>query len=220
MPKLSPIDWLLFPLAILSLIATVIYYFTAQSAFADMFAIEDGPVEWGTAICLFLSSLVLLRNALSLNKKRGFGAALMTGFFAFLFFFASGEEISWGQRIFGWDSGAFFKTANAQQQTNIHNLVIGNVSLAKTVFGSGLTVVLLLYLVVLPLIYSVSGLVKRIINRLVIPAPDFRHTVVTLLATAVMASINMLYQWEVYEFVFSLMAVSVFLRPRNAAQVT
>jgi len=220
MPKLSPIDGALFGLAIVSLIATVIYYFADQMAFAMEFAIEDGPVEWGTTICLFLSCLVLARNAIVLKSKRGWGAAVLTGFFAFLFFFATGEEISWGQRIFGWESGAFFKQVNAQQQTNFHNLVIGNVKLAKTMFGSGLSVVLLLYLVVLPVMYSISGLVRRLMNKMVIPVPDIRHAGMIVIATAVMLSIDMVYQWEVYELVFSLMAVSIFIRPRNAGHVT
>ena len=220
MPKLSPVDRVLFSLALLSLIATVIYSSTNQAAFRNWFAIEDGPVEWGGTICLLLSSLVLLRNALSLMGKGRPGAAALTGFYALLFFFASGEEISWGQRIFGWESGAFFTHANAQHETNIHNLVIGHIKLAKTLFGSGLTAVLLLYLVVLPFAYALISPVQRLANRLALPVPYARHAVVIVIASAVMVSVHMLYQWEVYETVFSMMALSIFLRPRNAAYVT
>ncbi len=220
MPRLKQIDRILFSLAILSLIVTVIYYNTDPAAFSNWFAIEDGPVEWGTAICLLLSSLVLARNALSLLGKGRLWAAALTGFYAFLFFFASGEEISWGQRIFGWESGAFFNAANAQHQTNLHNLVIGNIRLAKTLFGNGLTLVLLLYLAALPLAYALSGPARRMANRLALPVPHIRHMVVIVIASGVMASVTMLYQWEVYELVFSLMALSIFIRPRNAAFVT
>jgi len=43
---------------------------------------------------------------------------------ALLFFFGGGEEISWGQRIFGWDTPQAFEQANVQRETNIHNLNI------------------------------------------------------------------------------------------------
>lgn len=220
MRNLSLIDRVLFTLAILSLIATVIYYFTDQAAFTNDFAIEDGPVEYGTAFFLLLASMVLLRNAAALKGKRGLGAALVTGFFALLFFFAAGEEISWGQRIFGWESNEYFKQANAQQQTNIHNLVVGDIRLVKTLFGGVLSLVLLTYLVVLPLLCLRFEALVRLANRLVIPLPDMRHMGLTLLATLVIFSIQMMTKWEVYEFVFSLTAVSIFLRPRNADQVT
>ena len=34
-----------------------------------------------------------------------------------------GEEMSWGQRIFGWESTGVFKEYNYQQETNIHNFL-------------------------------------------------------------------------------------------------
>ncbi len=45
---------------------------------------------------------------------------------ALLFFFGGGEEISWGQRIFGWDTPPAFEQANLQRETNIHNLKVFN----------------------------------------------------------------------------------------------
>jgi hypothetical protein len=41
---------------------------------------------------------------------------------SFLFFVAFGEEISWGQRIFGWSTPEELAKVNYQQETNIHNL--------------------------------------------------------------------------------------------------
>lgn len=34
----------------------------------------------------------------------------------------TGEEISWGQRIFGWETPEALEEANRQEETNIHNL--------------------------------------------------------------------------------------------------
>jgi len=36
--------------------------------------------------------------------------------------FAGGEEISWGQRIFGWETPDSLASINAQDETTIHNL--------------------------------------------------------------------------------------------------
>jgi hypothetical protein len=38
------------------------------------------------------------------------------------FFVIGGEEISWGQRIFGWSTPEVFKDTNVQDETNLHNV--------------------------------------------------------------------------------------------------
>jgi hypothetical protein len=48
-----------------------------------------------------------------------------------LFFFAFGEEISWGQRLFGWQTPEHLKEINLQQETNFHNLKIFNLQHEK-----------------------------------------------------------------------------------------
>jgi hypothetical protein len=158
---LSLADSVLFGLANATLLFTVIYYITGlHEPFRLGFAVEDGPVEWGTAICLFLSSLVLFRNAAVLWGRRGVTAALLTGFYG------------------------------------------------------------LLYLLVLPLAYTRLAPVRRGADALAIPVPDTRHMRMTVAATLVILSVQMMTKWEPYEFTFSLMALSIFLNPRNASQVT
>jgi hypothetical protein len=217
---LSHADVVLFGLGYATLIFTVIYYVTGlHAAFRAGFAIEDGPVEWGTAVCLFLSSLVLVRNAVAL-RRRGVVLVALTALYALAFFFAAGEEISWGYRLFDRAAPAFFVENNAQGETNLHNLVVGDVKLVKTVFGGGLSLVILLYLLILPLVYGRIGGLGRIVDRLAIPVADTRHMILALAATVVILAVQMMTKWESYEFVFSLLTVSIFLRPRNAIQVT
>src|SRR6056297_2053706 len=218
---LSHADSLLFGAAYTTLVFTVIYYVTGMhEEFRLGFATEYGPVEWGTAICLLFSSIVLIRNAGVLRARRGALAAVLTGIYALAFFFAAGEEISWGYRIFNWEAGEFFLEHNAQQETNLHNLVVGDVKLVKTLFGSALTVAILLYLLILPLLYSRIAFLSRLVDRLAIPVADTRHAVLTLVATIVVASVQLTHKWESYEFVFSLLTISIFLQPRNADRVT
>jgi hypothetical protein len=218
--NLSHADVVLFGLGYATLLFTVIYYVTGLHAeFRAGFAIEDGPVEWGTALCLLLSSLVLTRNALAL-RGRGALAVAMTALYALAFFFAAGEEISWGHRLLDREVPEFFLENNAQGETNIHNLVLGDVKLVKTVFGGGLSLVILLYLLVLPLVYARVGAVARLADRLAVPVADRRHMILALVATLVIVAVQMATKWESYEFVFSLLTVSIFLRPRNADTVT
>jgi hypothetical protein len=218
--NLSHADVVLFGLGYATLLFTVIYYVTGLHAeFRAGFAIEDGPVEWGTALCLLLSSLVLTRNALALRGRGGLAVA-MTALYALAFFFAAGEEISWGHRLLDREVPEFFLENNAQGETNIHNLVLGDVKLVKTVFGGGLSLVILLYLLVLPLVYARVGALARLADRLAIPVADRRHMILALVATLVIVAVQMATKWESYEFVFSLLTVSIFLRPRNADTVT
>jgi len=48
------------------------------------------------------------------------------GLFSLLTFLAGMEEISWGQQIFHFQSSEYFLRANLQHETNLHNLVDGN----------------------------------------------------------------------------------------------
>ena len=218
---LSPADTFLFGLANSSLLFTIAYDLTGLDvAFRNGFAIEDGPVEWGTAIMLALAGVVLLRNAWRLGARGAHRAAALTVLYALIMIFGAGEEISWGQRLAEWQSSEFFQVHNAQGQTNIHNLVVGDVKLVNTLFGPVLSGIVLLYLVALPLVYTRLAVIGRLIDALAVPVPAMRHTLLTLAATAVMLAVSLMAKWEVYELVFSVLCVSIFLAPRNAARVT
>ena len=183
--------------------------------FTLVYAFEDGPVEYATAVFLFISSLVMFSNARSLSGKGLRGAAILTAFYGLLFFLAAGEEISWGQRIFGWESGEFFKENNKQSETNFHNLIVGGQHLTKVVFGTGLTLVILTYLVVLPPLYSRVGFLQRLADRLVVPVPGMRHLWFALVTSIIIGVMDQSRRWEVYELIFSLLMLSIFLWPQN-----
>ena len=81
---------------------------------------EDGVVENISALLFLISSilaLVLLVRFEMPGRHRVMLALL--AFFLFIFF---GEEISWGQRIFGFDTLEIMRKANVQNENNLHNL--------------------------------------------------------------------------------------------------
>lgn len=78
---------------------------------------EDGVVE-------DLQALLLLGTAgifAYLGTKRGHRTLWNWGY-ALLFFVAFGEEISWGQRIFGLETPEQLARINVQGETNFHNI--------------------------------------------------------------------------------------------------
>ena len=53
------------------------------------------------------------------------------------------EEISWGQRIFDWDTPEEISTLNAQQETNLHNMFVGYNQLIRLVIALAISSALL-----------------------------------------------------------------------------
>lgn len=80
---------------------------------------EDGLVENLTAVAFFLAGLLLF--AMALAERSGFqrGIYMLGGL---VMTFACGEEISWGQRIFGFATPDFLMDVNNQGEFNVHNI--------------------------------------------------------------------------------------------------
>ncbi len=203
--------WALRTILALGAVATLYYWLVLPEQFTTVFAREDGVVEYATAILLFVACLALLGHA-----RRNTGRVRwLVAFYALAFFFAAGEEISWGQRIFGIESTEFFTENNYQGETNLHNLVVGEIHLAEEVFGNALTVVLLSYLVILPLLYPVQAWVRQFCTALAVPVPPRHMAALAVLWSIFIAAIPLGRNWEVYEFAFSVFAVLIFLSPVN-----
>lgn len=91
----------------------------------QIMAKEDGPIEWASAFLFGLSSVGFLAVAVRsdfLKQKEKWPRYFMTIAWALLMFVFMGEEISWGQRLFGWGTPDLLSEMNRQQETNIHNL--------------------------------------------------------------------------------------------------
>ncbi|MFK7939713.1 MAG: hypothetical protein AB8B82_10055 [Roseovarius sp.] len=215
MSQAKQIDLFILGLIGLTLVLAVGIYLISPSYFSLQFAAEDGLVEYGTAVCLLMASIILLRNAVSLRGHAPKLAVGLTFFYAFMFFFGAGEEISWGQRIFGWETSEAMKEINRQDETTIHNIEIGGVALTKHLFGPVLTFTILLYLLVLPFAYPGVAKVKAMIDRIALPVPGKRHAALALIGSIIIAVIDVERKWEVYELVFGLLVVSIFLMPQN-----
>jgi len=82
---------------------------------------EDGPIENATAIVYFISFVFSVAIATFFKKRKIFLVLFLI--FAFGFLFIALEEISWGQRIFNFETPDWFPE-NRQGETTFHNLEI------------------------------------------------------------------------------------------------
>ncbi len=131
---------------------------------------EDSFFEVIGAVALFASAVLWgiawLRSRQSGNRpshtivKRLSYVAL-----ALLFFFGAGEEISWGQRIFGIATPEAIQTINAADEVNIHNMDVLGVnmfSLTRRAFNAFWFAFIILVPVACALSQSVSKRLKQV----------------------------------------------------------
>lgn len=191
-----------------------------KSAFEFIFAVEDGPIEYGTALLLAFAAIPLFAFANGFRKHSNLPKMTLMIVYGVIFLLAAGEEISWGQRIIGWETTEFFTANNFQNETNLHNLVAGGTHLAKTVFGHALSIAILLYLVGLPFAYGKWRAFDGFINAMAIPVPQLTHAAAAVISSLVIQFIDAPRKWEVYELAFGIIALAIFLLPQNVASLT
>jgi len=93
-----------------------------------LLAVEDGLIENLGAAGFFVAAILFyaaFRSSLGAGNDLGLLRTNRNFFFLLLavaFAFAGAEEISWGQRIFGWETPESLANINSQDETTIHNL--------------------------------------------------------------------------------------------------
>jgi len=109
---------------------------------------EDLIGEW-TQFWLFIATFVVSTRLLFLSTRYRLTFAAL----AICCFYVSMEEISWGQRLFGFATPDFFKAHNLQSETNFHNFVAGPFSTTlKASIGYALAGAMVAYGLVYPLL--------------------------------------------------------------------
>jgi len=199
------------------LIAIYLRYFVSIESYLE-FVKEDGIVEYLTFFFLLLSSLVCLYRVNQYIKiKKGLWI-LTWAILAVMFFFAAGDEISWGQRIFNIQSSEFFLEHNKQAETNLHNLVVGGTSINKLVFSQLMFAVLVIYFLFSRLMVSKTLFVRNLINRFRIPLPKLFHIIVMGAAILLILTIQEIKDSELNELSFAMIFFLIFLNPANLDQ--
>lgn len=106
---------------------------------------EDGTLEWMTFWAFFLAGVGFILSARA-QQRAGAGMPWLTLGLALFCLVVAMEEISWGQRIFGYRPPEYFLEKNFQQEFNVHNVFatdLRKLALKATILGFGILLPLL-----------------------------------------------------------------------------
>jgi hypothetical protein len=197
------------------LVFIIVGFFIArkgQDAFMEYLR-EDGAVENLTFMFLLLSSAVAAYRCFHAPEGVNRLYWLTWIGLALLFFFAAGEEISWGQRIFNWKTSGIFETQNLQHETNLHNLEIGGVKINKLIFSQLMGVMMGIYFVLLRPLAMKAGSVNRLVKLFSIPLPRWNHIVALLVTLVLCSQYHLKKAAELRELAFAVIMFLIFLYP-------
>ncbi len=186
--QMHKVEKIAYPLIALYVLAGMIIAMISPEYFSKVFAKEDGPVEWLTVLALVLSFIMCTHRVITLRKSKNMTFLAVWAFLALLCFFAAGEEVSWGQRIFNIESSEFFKQNNAQQETNLHNMVVEGKKINKIIFSMVLGLALLTYLLVFTTLYRRSEKFRQLCDYMGVPIAQW-HQVIAWFAVAIIVEV-------------------------------
>ena len=114
------------------------------------FTSEDGFAETIQVLVYSLSMVLSLIVAVRQWRARKRLIALLFLGLSLALLFLIGEELSWGQRIFGWETASGLASVNKQEETNLHNIYgVGStfkwVQLLVGAYGTILPLVVLIW---------------------------------------------------------------------------
>jgi hypothetical protein len=153
----------------LLIIGTLLYFWFLYENDRDLFyqsVQEDEYLEWGTFWGFALAWVVCWVAAWRQRREARTWPWFLVGVGLFCFVVAM-EEISWGQRVFGYRPPVYFLEHNFQQELNVHNVMDDDLR------QLAVQVVIVGYGVVLPLL-GLLPIVGRLLLRLgvVVPPPE------------------------------------------------
>lgn len=110
---------LLFPLFVIAAIFATAAW--SPALYARYWSGETGIIELGT-VAVYLPGIV---TGIFAFRLRHYLPDKRLGIWILVFIagciYVAGEEASWGQQFFGWQSPELFQEINKQQETNLHN---------------------------------------------------------------------------------------------------
>ena len=205
-------------LAVLFFFVILGVYFARMNLgyFVDVYTREDGLIESLTALALLCAGLVCVFRVWRMKGLRTKTFLACCGILGVVALFGAGEEISWGQRILGFNSPKFFQQNNSQLETNLHNIVVGGVKLNKLIFGKLLAIGVVLYIIVLPVLYHRSARFRGWLDSLGVPIARPCQILCVVALFAMLAMMPSKKKSEVMEFGGCTIFLLILAYPRNA----
>ncbi len=130
---------------------------------------EDLVGEWAQTYAFLTAAVLAVVVTFRQTRYRWFFALLaLACSYVFL------EEISWGQRIFGFATPEFLRSRNLQGEANLHNLFTGpHKTLLKDLISIAVALGLVCYGLLYPLLQRLGWRIARWFDRIGVAAPPF-----------------------------------------------
>ncbi len=170
---------------------------------------EDHFFEWTTSLCFLFCSLISFKLFF---QKKNMIFLLMSA----VFFFGFGEEISWGQRILGFETPGSLYDINRQKEFNMHNIATWEINFLFKSFT-------LAFGIILPLSVFHVDFLGNLARKLKIPVPPvsigmfflfdwiiFKFSLELVLHPGAVPKYYFALT-EIYEFITSFILLSIFL---------
>ena len=116
---LSKIWWLWLPLLLIP--AQFVLEMSFDAGTLARLHSEWGPHETAQTIILLVALFFAARAVVVMGPARRPWLAAWVAFAAVCIVYVTGEEVSWGQHMFGWATPENWAAVNDQQETNFHN---------------------------------------------------------------------------------------------------
>jgi hypothetical protein len=207
-------EWWLLAVFVATSAAALLVAGHDRRLFARLFTDEDGPIEWLTAVAVAAAAAVCWRRVYGLWGRRRWRFLAVTILAGTAFAVATGEELSWGQRLLRFSTPAPIARYNDQREMTIHNLKFGTLelqALLERLFLAGMAVGLTL----LPWLAGRSALVRRVVDDLAIPVPRARHGIAFVASHAVVLALPGARRWEIHEFLCTVIILGILVFPAN-----
>lgn len=94
---------------------------TTPEAFDRLAGGEDGVLEIAHIVLTVSGFVIAIRLILHFMRLGNRWGILFSTFSALVCLYIAGEEASYGQHFFGWETDGFFLERNDQQESNFHN---------------------------------------------------------------------------------------------------
>lgn len=199
---------------ILSHVIIGVLFFYLNTELFHRFIKEDSYIEYITAFFLLITSVLCFYKATQEEERL---PQMLLFACSFLLFFGFGEEISWAQRIIGFETPDNLEKINAQQEFNLHNIHLSGVNLNKLIFGKILYTGVFIYFLTFRVLYRRLKWFSNLIDKFKVPLPSPLQSFLYMLCFSIAFLIRDGEMWEMQEFILAGFIFAIFMRPDNKA---
>ena len=216
MKNMNLVEKATYAVALVIMLIGFVMSYVNHDWFKHVYVVEDGFTEWLTVVVVVIGTIVCFRRVVVLRREKPLLFLACTAILGMIFLFVAGEEVSWGQRIFQIESSEFFQKHNAQGETNLHNLVVGDTKINKLIFGRGIAVFLVIYLFVVTPLYKRKAGLKAFLDKFAVPIPQ-NHQIIAYAVAVLVIQVLMTSgkKGELLEVVGSMLFVINLAYPYN-----